>query len=82
MGVSLQHVSDHRERCPILDDLVSNVSCSVHTVRGVRGLGIRMLTIDTKTSLYTEDRGLQVPMTLEHDKIVGTQFCDTLSRTS
>ncbi len=39
--------------------------------RGVRGLGIRMLTLDT-TSLYVEDRGLQVPMTLEHDKIVGT----------
>ncbi len=45
----------------------------------LRGLGIRMLTLDTNTSLYTEHRGLQVPMTLEHDKIVGTQFCDTLS---
>jgi hypothetical protein len=52
------------------------------TVRGVRGLEIRMLTFDTKTSLYSEDRGLQVPLDLEHDKIVGTQFCDTLSRTS
>jgi hypothetical protein len=30
-----------------------------------------MLTLDTKTSLYTEDQGLQVPMTLEDDKIVG-----------
>jgi hypothetical protein len=29
-------------------------------------LGIRMLTFDTKTSLYTEDRGIQVPMTLEY----------------
>jgi hypothetical protein len=54
----------------------------LYTVRGVRGLGIRMLTLDTKTSLYAEDRGLQVPMTLDHDKIVGTQFCDTLSRAS
>jgi hypothetical protein len=36
--------------------------CTLTTVRGVRGLGIRMLTVDTKTSLYTEDRGLQVPM--------------------
>ena len=55
----------------------------LYTVRGVRGLGIRMLTFDTKTSLYIEDRGLQIPMTLEtHDKIVGTQFCDTLSRAS
>jgi hypothetical protein len=41
-----------------------------------------MLTLDTKTSLYTEDQGLQVPMTLEHDKIVGTQFCEALSHTS
>ena len=38
-----------------------------------------MLTLDT-TSLYAEDRGLQVPMTLEHDKIVGTRFCDTVPR--
>ena len=29
---------------------------------------IRMLTLDTKTSLYVEDRGLQVPMTLDHGK--------------
>jgi hypothetical protein len=28
----------------------------------VRGLGIRMLTFDTKTSLYTEHPELQVPM--------------------
>jgi hypothetical protein len=37
-----------------------------------------MLTLDTtlRTSLYTEARGLQVPMVLDHDKIVGTQFCD------
>jgi hypothetical protein len=40
----------------------------LYTVRGVSGLGIRMLTIDTKTSLYAEDRGMQVPMTLDHDK--------------
>ncbi len=33
-------------------------------------------------SLYTEDRGIQVPMTLEYDNIVGTQCCDTLSHTS
>ena len=41
----------------------------------MRGLGIRMLTLDT-TSLYAEDRGLQVPMALEHGSIVGTQCCD------
>ncbi len=45
---------------------------------GVRGLGIRMLTLDTKVSLYVEDRGIQVPIALEHDRIVGTQFCDTV----
>jgi hypothetical protein len=50
-------------------------------VISVGGLGIRMLTLD-------EDLGLQVPMVLEHDyiphtyKIVGTQFCDTLSHPS
>jgi hypothetical protein len=26
-----------------------------------------MSTLDTQTALYAEDRGLQVPMTLEHD---------------
>ncbi len=31
-------------------------------------LGIRMLTLDTKMSLYTEDRGLKVPMTLLGDE--------------
>jgi hypothetical protein len=36
-----------------------------------------MLTLDPKTSLYSEDREFQVPMVLEHDKIMGTQFCDT-----
>ncbi len=47
-----------------------------------------MLTPDVKTSLYVEDQGIQVPMVLEHDyiphthKIVGTQFCDTLSHPS
>ena len=29
-------------------------------------LGVGMSTIDTTTFLYAEDRGLQVPMTLEH----------------
>ena len=42
-------------------------------------LGVGMLTLDTKTSLYSEDRGLQVPMTLEHGNIVGTQCCDKTS---
>jgi hypothetical protein len=37
-----------------------------------------MLTLETKMTLYSEDRGFQVPMVLEHGKMVGTQFCDTL----
>ncbi len=40
--------------------------CTLLEVWGVRGLGIRMLTLDMKTFLYVEDRGFQVPMLLEH----------------
>jgi hypothetical protein len=48
---------------------------ALYTVRGV-GSGSR--DVDSwRVSLYTEDRGLQVPMTLEHGNIVGTQCCDT-----
>ena len=53
----------------------------LYTVRGVRGLGIRMLTHET-TSLYAEDRGLQVPMSLDHDSIVRLNVATTLSRAS
>ena len=35
-----------------------------------------MSTLGAQTSLYDEDRGIQVPMTLEHGIIVGTQCCD------
>ena len=35
-----------------------------------------MSTLGAETSLYDEDRGIQVPMTLEHVIIVGTQCCD------
>jgi hypothetical protein len=45
-------------------------------------LGIGMSTLTAQTVLYAEDRGFQVPMTLEHDNIVGTQCCDTLSHVS
>jgi hypothetical protein len=41
-----------------------------------------MLVFDKKISLYSEDQGLQVPMDLVDEKIVGTQFCDTLSHVS
>ena len=30
-------------------------------------LGVGMSTLDAQTSLYVEDRGLQVPMALDHD---------------
>ena len=40
-------------------------------------LGVGMSTLGAQTSLYAEDRGLQVPMALEHDNIVRTQCCDT-----
>ena len=43
-------------------------------------LGVGMSTLGAQTSLYAEDRGLQVPMTQDHGNIVGTQCCDTLSR--
>ena len=39
----------------------------LHTVKGVGGLGIRMLTIDTKRLCTPRIGGLQVPMVLEHD---------------
>jgi hypothetical protein len=51
----------------------------MYTIRGVRGLGIRMLTLDTKTSLSrgsgagsTDDPGTR-------QKLGGTQVCDQLS---
>jgi hypothetical protein len=34
---------------------------------------LEMSTFDVQTSLYAEDRGFQVPMTLEHGNIVGIQ---------
>ena len=52
----------------------------LHTVRGVGGLGIRILTFDTKTSRYVEDRGLQVPTVLEHDYIPHSYNPDTCHR--
>ena len=39
-------------------------------------LGVGMSTLDAQTSLYAEDREIQVPMTLDHVSIVGTQCYD------
>ena len=51
----------------------------LHTVRGVDGLGIRMLTLDTKTFLL--HRGSGVPSTDgpgARQKLGGLSFCDQL----
>ena len=50
----------------------------------VRGVGSERRDVDAwhANGLYAEDRVLQVPMTLEHDNIVGTQCCDKTSRVS
>jgi hypothetical protein len=60
------------------------VGLGVHlcTLLEVWVLGVGMSTLDTQTSLYAEDRGLQVPMTLEYDNIVGTQCLQQQSRAS
>ena len=47
-----------------------------YTLLEVWVLGVGMSTLDAQTSLYTQDRGLQVPMSLEYVNIVGTQCCD------
>ncbi len=44
-----------------------------YTLLEVWVLGVGMSTLDSQTSLYAEDRGLQVPMPLDHGNIVGTQ---------
>jgi hypothetical protein len=62
--------------------VVVGLGAQICTPLEVWVLGVGMSTLGTKTSLYTEHRGIQVPMTLEHDKIVGTQCCDTLSHAS
>ena len=54
---------------------------ALYTVRGV-GSGSRDVDAWRANGLYAEDRGLQLPMTLEHGDIVGTQCCDKTSRAS
>ena len=55
---------------------------ALYTVRGV-GSGSRDVDGWRANDLYTEDRGIcLVPVALEHGNIVGTECCDTLSRTS
>ncbi len=56
--------------------------CKLCTLLEVWVLGVGMSTLGAETVLYVEDRGLQIPMTLEYGNIVGTQCCDTFSHTS
>ena len=62
--------------------VVVGLGAQLCTLLEVWVLGVGMSTLDTTTFLYTEDRGFQVPMTLEHGNILGTQCCDKTSRTS
>ena len=60
--------------------VVVGLGAQLCTLLEVWVLGVGMSTLGAQTSLYAEDRGIQVPMTLEHGNIVVTQCCDTLSR--
>ena len=44
--------------------MVVELGAQLCTLLEVWVLGVGMLTLDTTTFLYAEDRGLQVPMTL------------------
>ena len=63
-------------------EVVVGTGSQICTLLEVWVLGVGMSTLCAKTALYSEDRGLQVPMALEHGNIVGTQCCDKTSRTS
>ena len=58
-------------------EVVVGLGAQFCTLLEVWVLGVGMSTLDAQTSLYAEDRGLQVPKALEHDNIVGTECCDT-----
>ena len=67
------HLCNHHANCKV----VVGLGTPICTLLEVWVLGVGMSTLDAQTGLYTEDRGFQVPMTLDHDNIVGTQCCDT-----
>ncbi len=56
--------------------MVVGLGAQACTLLEVWVLGVGMSTLAAQTSLYAEDRGIQVPMALEHGNIVGTQCCD------
>jgi len=80
----------NHDRAHSLGDMLFNTHlCNHHTTAkwwwdlgDMWVLGVGMSTLDTTTFLYVEDRGLQVPMTLDHVNIVKTQCCDKTSRSS
>jgi hypothetical protein len=67
------HLCDHIYYC----NVVVGPGSQLCTLLEVWVLGVGMSTLGAQTSLYFEDRGFQVPMTMEHGNIVGTQCCDT-----
>ena len=67
---------------PYYREVVVGPGTHLCTLLEVGVLGVGMSTLDTTTFLYSEDRGLQVPLSLEHVNIVGTQCCDKTSRVS
>jgi hypothetical protein len=72
------HLCNHNTSCKVVVGLGAHLC----TLLEVWVLGLGMSTLDAQMSLYVEDWGIQVPMTLDHDNIVGTQRCDTLSHAS
>jgi hypothetical protein len=57
-------------------ELVVGLRAQFYTLLEVcGGWELGCLTLDTETSLYAEDRGLQVLMVLEHDYIPHTYKC-------
>ena len=63
------HLCNHHTSCKV----VVGLGAQVCTLLEVWVLGVGMSTLGAQTSLYAEDRGIQVPMALEHGNIVGTQ---------
>ena len=73
----IAHVCNH-----ILLQSVVGPGAQLCTLLEVWVLGVGISTLGAQTALYSEDRGLQVPMTLEYGNIVGTQCCDKTSHVS
>ena len=64
----VSRTGDARERHvpPYYCKVVVGLGTQFCTLSEVWVLGVGMSTLGAQTSLYAEDRGIQVPMTLEH----------------